>query len=46
MRIIVKDLATQSLMMATRCGSACYTGSGSVHTHVPITMTASLTFNN
>lgn len=46
MRIIIKDAATQTLMMATICGESCYAGAGSVDSHVPITMTASLTFNN
>ena len=46
MRLMIKDAATQSLMMSSLCGSACYSGSGSVTPHVPITMSASLTFNN
>ena len=45
-RIMVKDKATKSLLMDTRCGSSCYTGSGSASQHTPIRMTASMTFNN
>ncbi|NOX31886.1 MAG: hypothetical protein GXP35_17855 [Actinobacteria bacterium] len=46
MRLMIKDVPTQSLMMSSKCGSACYSGPGLVDPHVPITITASLTFNN
>jgi len=46
MRLMIKDTATQSLMMSSRCGSACYSGSGSLAPHVPIRLRASMTFGN
>ncbi len=46
MRLMIKDTATQSLMMSSRCGSACWKGSGSLAPHVPIRIRASMTFGN
>ena len=46
MRIMIKDAATQTLMMTDLCGGACWRGAGSVETHLPIRMRTTLTFGN
>jgi len=45
-RIMIKDAATQSLLMSTHCGTHCWTGAGPISPHVPITLRSTLTFNN
>lgn len=39
-RIMMKDAATQKLLMSSRCGASCYTGTDLAN-HVPISLTAS-----
>ncbi len=46
LRIMIKDSATQTLMMTDFCGGACWGGSGSVEVHLPIRMRTTLTFGN
>ncbi len=46
MRLMIKDAASQKLLMSSTCGSACFSGPGPISDHLPITLTASLTFNN
>ena len=46
MRLMFKDAVTQTLLMSSICGTSCWAGTGPLAPHVPITMTASLTFNN
>ena len=46
MRILIKDAATKSLLIDSRCGSACYTGPGNAADHTPIQIRSKLTFNN
>lgn len=46
MRILIKDEATKSLFMDSRCGAACYSGPGTAAEHTPIQIRSKLIFNN
>ena len=41
-RLMVKDKASNSLLSTTRCGAACYSGSGAAADHAPITFDAEM----
>ncbi|MEL6892513.1 MAG: glycosyl hydrolase [Actinomycetota bacterium] len=42
LRLVVRDEATNSLLATTRCGSACFSGSGDPSLDAPITFDASM----